>query len=60
MGVAVKQLPRTGKLQIDIYVSADVNFSTAARRRVSRFVADEISYLMRGGEPDLSVMTCAR
>lgn len=56
MSVAVEQLPRTGKLQIDIQVSADVNFSsTAARRRVGRFVADEISYLMRGGEPALVV-----
>jgi hypothetical protein len=56
MDVAVNQLPRTGKLQIDIHVSADVNFSaTAARRRVSRFVADEISYLMRGDEPNLVV-----
>ena len=56
MSAVVKQLPRTGRLQIDIHVSAEVNFSaTAARRRVSRFVADEISYLMRGGEPDLVV-----
>ena len=56
MDVAVKQLPRTGRLQIDIRVSADMNFSAiAARRRVGRFVADEISYLMRGGEPDLVV-----
>ena len=56
MDTVVKQLPRTGKLQIDIHVSAEMNFSaTAARRRVSRFVADEISYLMRGGEPDLVV-----
>jgi len=56
MNVAVEQLPRTGRLQIDIQVSADVNFSsTSARRRVGRFVADEISYLMRGGEPTLVV-----
>jgi len=52
----VEQLPRTGKLQFDLRVSADVNFSaTAARRRVGRFVADEISYLMRGGEPDMVI-----
>jgi len=56
MSAVVKQLPHTGKLQIDIHMSAEMNFSaTAARRRVSRFVADEISYLMRGGEPDLVV-----
>lgn len=56
MDVAVKQLPRTGKLQFDLHVSADVNFSaTAARRRVGRFVADEISYLMRGGEPGMVI-----
>ncbi len=56
MDVAVKQLPHTGKLQIDIHVSADMNFSAAAaRRRVGRFVADEISYLMRGGEPNLVI-----
>jgi hypothetical protein len=37
-------------------VQADVNYSAyAARRKVSRFVADEISYLMRGGEPTLAI-----
>ncbi len=42
MDIAVKQLPRTGRLQIDIRVSADVNFSAiAARRRVGRFVLTE-------------------
>jgi len=33
-----------------------MNFSaTAARRRVGRFVADEISYLMRSGQPSLVI-----
>ncbi len=59
MDVAVKQLPHTGRLQINIHVSADMNFSAiAARRRVGRFVADEISYLMRGGDPTLVVADC--
>lgn len=52
----VEQLPRTGRLQFSVHVSADLNFSaTAARRRAGRFVADEISYLMRGGEPNLVI-----
>ena len=56
MDVTVQQLPRTGRLQFDLHVSADVNFSaTVARRRVGRFVADEISYLMRGGEPSMVI-----
>jgi hypothetical protein len=56
MDAMVERLPRTGRLQIEINVQADVNYSThAARRKVSRFVADEISYLMRGGEPTLAI-----
>lgn len=52
----VEQLPHTGKLQFSVHVSVDLNFSAvAARRRVGRFVADEISYLMRGGKPSLVI-----
>ncbi len=56
MDTVIESLPRTGQLQINISVLAQMNYSAyAARRRVSRFVADEISMFMRGGEPALVV-----
>ena len=37
-------------------MNAQFNYSApAAQRRVNRFVADEIGYLLRGGEPTLVV-----
>jgi hypothetical protein len=56
MDTVIESLPRTGQLQININVLAQMNYSAyAARRRVSRFAADEISMFMRGGEPALVV-----
>jgi hypothetical protein len=49
-------LPRTGRIEIDIHVSADINISaTVARRRVSRYVVSEIGNLLYGGEPTIVV-----
>lgn len=47
-------LPRTGRLQMDIRLSADVNISAAAAmRRVNAFMATHVGNLLLSGEPDL-------
>ncbi len=49
-------LPRSGRVDVDIRVSADIHVTaTAARRRVSRLVISEIGNLLYGGEPTLVV-----
>jgi hypothetical protein len=56
MDNVIESLPQAGHLQVNIQLQADVNYSRyAARRKVSRFVGDEISYLLRGGEPILAL-----
>jgi hypothetical protein len=56
METSIEQIPTTGQLQLTIQVSANVNYSAAAARRiVGRFVADEIGYLLRASEPTLVV-----
>lgn len=56
MDATIQNLPKTGRVQISVNVSADMNFSAyAARKRVGRYVADEISMFLRGGEPTLVV-----
>ena len=56
MEAMVEQIPHTGQMQLTIQVSANVNYSArAAQRIVGRFVADEIGYLLRSGEPTLVV-----
>ena len=56
MTTAVESLPKTGRLEVDIKVTADVNFSAvAARQKVNSFVLSEISYMMHAGEPELVV-----
>ena len=56
MDALIEQLPRSGQIQLTIQVSAQFNYSApAARQRVSRFVADEIGYLLRAGEPTLAI-----
>ena len=57
MSVEVHSLtPQTGKLAIDIRISATVNVTAfSARQKVTSFVADEISTNMHGGEPRLIV-----
>ena len=54
MEALLEQIPQTGNIQLTIQVNARFNYSTqAAQRLVRRFVADEISYLLRPGEPTL-------
>ena len=48
MKATLEKIPQTGKLSLTIEVSADINYSAdAARRLVGRFIANEISYLLR-------------
>jgi hypothetical protein len=50
----METLPQTGRLEVDIKVTADVNVSAyAARQKVNGFVLSEISYMMHAGEPTL-------
>lgn len=47
-------LPKTGRLEVDIKVTADVNISAyAARQKVNGFILSEISYMMHAGTPTL-------
>ncbi len=56
MAAIVESLPKTGRLEVDIKVSADVNISAyAARQKVNAFVLSDISYMMHAGEPALIV-----
>jgi hypothetical protein len=56
MAAIVESLPRAGRLEVDIKVSADLNISAyAARQKVNAFVLSDISYLMHAGEPVLVV-----
>ena len=54
MEALLEQLPQMGNIQLTIQVTADFNYSAqAAQRLARRFAADEISYLLRVGEPTL-------
>jgi hypothetical protein len=54
MTANVESLPKTGRLEVDIKVTADVNISAyAARQKVNSFVLSEISYMMHAAEPSL-------
>lgn len=56
MVVQLNALPQTGRLEIDIKVTSDINVSAyAARQKVDTFVLSEISYMMHAGEPNLVV-----
>jgi len=57
MSVEINALtPESGKLAIDVRVSATVNVTAfTARQKVTGFVADEISTNMHAGEPRLVV-----
>ncbi|MEW5986020.1 MAG: hypothetical protein AB1791_05250 [Chloroflexota bacterium] len=53
----VESLPKTGRLEIDIRVTADVNVSAyAARQKVNNFVLSDISYMMHAGNPVFVLM----
>jgi hypothetical protein len=50
----VNTLPHTGRLEIDIKVSADINISAyAAQQKVNDFVLSDISYMMHAGKAQL-------
>ena len=50
----VESWPKTGRLEVDIKVTADVNVSAyAARQKVNDFVLSDISYMMHTGDPTL-------
>lgn len=52
----LESIPSSGRLEVDIRVTADMNISAyAARQKVNGFVLSEISYLMHAGEPSLVV-----
>jgi hypothetical protein len=54
MASLVESIPKTGRLEVDIKVVADVNISAyAARQKVNAFVLSEISYMMHAGTPML-------
>ncbi len=56
MEATIHNLPKTGRVEISVNVSAEMNFSAyAARKRVGRYIADEISMFLRSGEPTLAV-----
>jgi hypothetical protein len=47
-------LPKSGRLEVHIKVTADVNISAyAARQKVNDFVLSDISYMMHAGDPTL-------
>lgn len=50
----IEALPKMGRLEVDIKVTADINISAyAARQKVNGFVLSEISYMMHADEPIL-------
>ncbi|MFP4394120.1 MAG: hypothetical protein ACLFTI_02565 [Anaerolineales bacterium] len=54
MEASVESLPQMGKVSVTIEVAAEMRYSAeAARRLAGRFAANEISYLLRAGEPTL-------
>ena len=49
-------LPRSGRVEVNIHLSADIQVTAAmARRRVSRLVISEVGNLLYGGEPSLLI-----
>lgn len=56
MSSTLKSLPKTGHLEVEIKVTADVNISAyAARQKVNGFILSDISYMMHAGEPTLVI-----
>jgi len=54
METVLEQIPHTGNIQLTIQINADFHYSAkAAQRLARRFVADEISYLLRVEDPSL-------
>lgn len=56
METILEQIPESGEIRLTIQISARLNFSAeASQKLVRRFVADEISYLLRAERPMLVV-----
>ncbi len=56
MILANSPLPQPGPLEIKITISTTINLSAEeARRKVNRYVHQEVSYLMHGDAPNLMV-----
>lgn len=54
MVAAIQALPQTGRLEVNIRVSAAMNVSAfAARQKANSFILSQISYMMHAGEPEL-------
>src|SRR3990172_12854434 len=54
MASVLEAIPKTGRLEVDIKVTADVNISAyAARQKVNGFVLSDISFMMHAGDPTL-------
>jgi hypothetical protein len=52
MASVVESLPKTGWVEVDIKVTADVNISAcAARQRVNDFLLSDVSYMMHAAAP---------
>jgi hypothetical protein len=50
----IETLPQTGRLEVEIKVTADINVSAyAAKQKVNGFVLSDISYMMHAGNPTL-------
>lgn len=56
MVAAIQTLPQTGKLEVSIRVSADVNISAyAARQKANGFLLSHVGYMLHAGEPELVI-----
>ena len=54
MNTVIEQIPQMGDITLTIQITAQFNYSAVvARRLVSRFVTDEISYMLRALDPVL-------
>lgn len=54
MNTVIEQIPQMGDITLTIQISAQFNYSAVvAKRMVSRFVTDEISYMLRALDPVL-------
>lgn len=52
----IESMPKSGRLEVDIKVKADVNVSAfAAKQKVNSFALSEISYMMHAGNPLLVI-----
>jgi len=56
MVTLMESLPKTGRLEVDIKVAADINVSAyAAKQKVNDFVLSDISYMLHAGDSVLVV-----